>query len=55
MGDTPIRDVSNHLLFEVATEVANRGEVAPGDVRNQQSLMEIQLAVSIQSSNRKRK
>lgn len=24
--DTPKRDVKNHLLFEVATEVANRGE-----------------------------
>lgn len=24
-GDLPKRDVKNHLLFEIATEVANRG------------------------------
>jgi len=29
MADTPVaRDVNNHILFEVATEVANRGEIA---------------------------
>jgi hypothetical protein len=25
-GDSGKRDVKNHLLFEIATEVANRGE-----------------------------
>lgn len=24
-GDKPVRDVKNHLLFEIATEVAHRG------------------------------
>lgn len=30
MSDAPIRDVTNHVLFEVATEVANRGEIMSG-------------------------
>lgn len=29
MAETPKRDVVNHVLFEVATEVANRGQPLP--------------------------
>lgn len=28
MTDAPKREIKGHLLFEVATEVANRGEMA---------------------------
>lgn len=31
-GNKTVRDIKNHLLFEVATEVAHRGEFCPHSV-----------------------
>ena len=45
------RDVSNHVLFEVATEVANRGTRAPHITLHLHILTPAQLVVSTQSSS----
>lgn len=54
------RDVVNHVLFEVATEVANRGQSSPplelcDHVDELYTNHFSQLVVSTRSSSRKRK
>lgn len=41
MSDGQPRDVTNHILFEVATEVANRGEMDNRDPIDDHQLMEL--------------
>jgi len=52
MADTPMRDVTNHVLFEVATEVANRGAIHISRKMSLQ-LTNSQSEVSTQSLNPK--
>ena len=53
MGEiNPNRDIRNHYLFEIATEVANRGSYAPGWNLGY-VLIQLQLVVSTPCSSRK--
>lgn len=55
MAETTQRDVNNHVLFEIATEVANRGISLPhSPIEAAEAQSDIfQLAVSILCSSRK--
>ena len=53
LDDDGNREIKGHLLFEIATEVANRGQYSTHRSRLQLSNKPLKWEASIQSSNQK--